>query len=197
MLAKGSTQMPTAWRLSAARAAFAFAAVPSFDSSALHSERNAGRLGSSAQSSRSVVCSARKSIGSRALSNRTGTSTPRSAASRASPRTQRESTESGVHTTTSARAWSSSREISVSNSSPGVISGSHQTDQPSASSARTSGATRALFCREYDTKMSANAASPISQAAHYGVTAACESREAGLPRRTGLRLRRCRTGEGS
>jgi hypothetical protein len=70
-----------------------------------------------------------------ALSKRTGTSTPRSAASRASPRTQRESTDFGDQTTTRARACSSSREISESNSSPGEISGSHQTDQPSASSA--------------------------------------------------------------
>ena len=75
-------------------------------------------------------------------------SASRSAASRASPRTQRESTDCAVQTTTSERAASSSREINPSNSSPGAISGSHQTDQPSASSAATNGATRALSCLE-------------------------------------------------
>ena len=149
MLANGSTQMLTSdLRPPAAAGGAAFFGVPSFASSALRRPLKARPAGRSPQPSRSVVCTARKSIGSRALSKRTGTSTPRSAASRASPRTQRESTDCGVQTTTSVRADSSSREISESNSSPGVISGSHQTDQPSASSAATSGATRSLSCLE-------------------------------------------------
>jgi hypothetical protein len=70
-------------------------------------------------SRRGRSCATRgKSIGSFGAWKRIGTSTPRSAASRASPRTQRESTEFGVQATTSERARSSSREISESNSSP-------------------------------------------------------------------------------
>ena len=99
------------------------------------------------QSSRSVVWIARTSIGRRACSKRTGTSIPRSAASRASPRTQRDATEIGVHTTSTALAASISASIWSSNSCPGVISGSHQTDQPLASIAATRGATRALSAR--------------------------------------------------
>ncbi|HET9835784.1 MAG TPA: hypothetical protein VFP88_05505, partial [Rhodanobacteraceae bacterium] len=68
---------------------------------------------------------ARTSIGRRAFSNRTGTRIPRSAASRASPRTQREATEVGVQITTTALAASISASIWSSNSWPGVISGSH------------------------------------------------------------------------
>ena len=63
----------------------------------------AGSAGFSPQPSRSVVWMARTSIGRSAPSKRTGTSTPRSAASRASPRTQRDSTEVGVQTTTHGR----------------------------------------------------------------------------------------------
>jgi hypothetical protein len=74
----------------------------------------------------------------------------------------------------------------------GVASG-----QRSASSARAGGATRALSCREYEKKMSANAASPIAQAAHYGVTATRESPDADEARRTGLRRRRLRMDEAS
>jgi len=44
-------------------------------------------------------------------------------------------------------AASISASISSSNSRPGVISGSHHTDQPFASIAATSGATRALSAR--------------------------------------------------
>jgi hypothetical protein len=94
-----------------------------------------------------VVWIARTSIGSRACSNRTGTRIPRSAASRASPRTQRDATETGLQTTSTALAASISASIWSSNSWPGVISGSHQTDQPFASIAATSGATRALSLR--------------------------------------------------
>jgi hypothetical protein len=162
MLANGSTQIATSGFFStvAAGAAGLRGGAPSFASSALRSPWNAALCRSSPQPSRSVVWTARKSIGIFAASNRTGTSTPRSAASRASPRTQRESTDAGVQTTISARDASSSREISASNSSPGVISGSHHTDQPSVSRAATSGATRALSDREYETNMSANGCSP-------------------------------------
>ena len=45
------------------------------------------------------------------------------------------------------RASLSSAAIWMSNSWPGEISGSHQTDQPCASIAATSGATRALSAR--------------------------------------------------
>ncbi|HET7222526.1 MAG TPA: hypothetical protein VFI81_04970 [Rhodanobacteraceae bacterium] len=72
---------------------------------------------------------------------------PRSAASRASPRTQRDATEVGVQITSTAFAASISASIWSSNSWPGVISGSHHTDQPLASIAATSGATRALSAR--------------------------------------------------
>ena len=152
MLASGSTAIAVT---------FFFLAAPSFPSSALHSERNDGLWRFSAQSSRSVQWTARKSSGSRAPSKRTGTSEPRSAASRASPRTQRESTDCGVQTTMMARASESSLVIRLSNSSPGAISGSHQMDQPSASRAATNGWTRALSCREYETKMSAKETVPI------------------------------------
>ncbi|HVU80839.1 MAG TPA: hypothetical protein VHD89_02405, partial [Rhodanobacteraceae bacterium] len=86
---------------------------------------------------------ARTSIGNRAWSNRTGTSSPRSAASRASPRTQRDTTDVGVHTTSTDLAACNSTSISSSNSLPGLISGSHHTVQPFASIAATNGATRA------------------------------------------------------
>ncbi len=90
---------------------------------------------------------ARTSIGRRAWSNRTGTRMPRSAASRASPRTQRDATETGVQTTRTASADSISASIWSSNSWPGLMSGSHQTDQPFDSIAATIGATRALSLR--------------------------------------------------
>ena len=54
-----------------------------------------------------------------------------------------------------------------------------------------------MFCRECETKMSATAASPIAQAAHYGVTATRESPDADEARRTGLRRRRLRMDEAS
>jgi hypothetical protein len=72
---------------------------------------------------------------------------PRSAASRASPRTQRDATETGVQTTSTALAALDLRLDLVVELLPGVISGSHQTDQPFASIAATSGATRALSMR--------------------------------------------------
>ncbi len=146
MLASGSTAIAVT---------FFFLALPSLDSSALQSARNCWPWRSSAQPSRSIVWTARKSSGRRAPSRRTGTSAPRSAASRASPRTQRESTDCGVQTTMMARASESSLVMRLSNSSPGAISGSHQMDHPSDSSAATNGWTRALSCREYETKMSA------------------------------------------
>ena len=94
-----------------------------------------------------MVWMARTSIGSRAPSKRTGTRMLRSAASRASPRTQREPTEFGVQTTTTAAAACSSSSIWLSNSCPGVMSGSHHAVHPRASIAATSGATRALSIR--------------------------------------------------
>ncbi len=71
------------------------------------------------------------------------------------PRTQREPTEVAVQTTTTAAAASSSASIWSSNCCPASISGSHQTVQPFASIAATSGATRALSLRAYETKTSA------------------------------------------
>jgi len=75
------------------------------------------------------------------------TRTPRSAASRASPRTQRDVTEVGVQTTSTASAAVISASIWSSNSWPGVMSGSHQTVHPFDSIAATTGATRALSLR--------------------------------------------------
>ena len=158
MLAKGSTQIasrpgaPGAKR----RAPVADDGCPAIIAAIARSSAwNGGLAGSSPQPSRSVVWMARTSIGSRASSKRTGTSLPRSAASRASPRTQREPTEFGVQTTSTTLAALSSASMRSSNSCPGAISGSHQTDQPCASIAATSGATRALSLRAYETKTSA------------------------------------------
>ena len=154
ILAKGSTQIVNRGVASSANdfvsAAGVAACVGARAIIAPRACRNsfAGGLdGFSAQSSRSVVWMARTSMGSRALSNRTGTSFPRSAASRASPRTQRDATEVGVQTTMTALAASISASIMSSNSCPGVISGSHQTVHPCATIAPTSGATRALSLR--------------------------------------------------
>ena len=66
---------------------------------------------------------------------------------RASPRTQRDPTDFGVQTTTTATARFSSVSICRSNSCPGEIPRSHHTDQPCASIAATSGATRGRSLR--------------------------------------------------
>lgn len=71
--------------------------------------------GSLFQPSRSVVCIARTSIGRTAPLNLAGTSLARSAASRASPRTHRDVTEVGVHTTSTTLAAFSSASIWSSN----------------------------------------------------------------------------------
>ena len=153
MLANGSTQMVKRGAGFSADAASAAALAARVGARAIIAARAcrhscAGALaGSSPQPSRSVVWMARTSIGRRAPSKRTGTRMPRSAASRASPRTQRDTTEVGVHTTSTALAASISMSMRSSNSWPGEISGSHQTDQPRASMAATKGATRALSAR--------------------------------------------------
>src|ERR1700724_4866126 len=102
MLAKGRTQIPTRGAADAADCAAVLFAADSFSfaSSAAHSDLNGALSRFSPQASRSVVWMERTSIGKRALSKRTGTSTPRSAASRASPFTQRESTDEVLQTTT-------------------------------------------------------------------------------------------------
>jgi len=165
MLTNGSTQIPIR-----AEAAGALEPVPAAPGppcraiivlSARSSDWNCGPLAFSPQPSMSVVWIARTSIGSRAPSKRAGTSVARSAASRASPRTQRDATEDGVQTTSTALAAFSSSSIWSSNCWPASISGSHQTDQPCASMAATSGATRALSLRAYETKMSAIPLAPV------------------------------------
>ena len=161
MLAKGSTQMATCVATCVATRAGALADAAGAASgsgggatSRLIVARRArstswasGLSGSSPQSSKSVVCSARTSIGRTTRSKRTGTKMPRSAPSRASPRTQRDATDTGVQTTRTAAAAFSSAAIWRSNSWPALISGSHHTDQPCASMTATSGATRALSLR--------------------------------------------------
>ncbi len=160
MLTKGRTQIATRGAADAVAALLASvfpggAEVPRaarcwaiIEPSARSNSWNGTLAGSSAQSSSSVVWIARTSIGSFAPSNRTGTRMPRSAASRASPRTQREATEVWVQTTIAAQAASSSLSIWLSNSCPVLIAESHQTVQPCASIAATRAATRALSVRE-------------------------------------------------
>src|SRR5690242_18977146 len=157
MLANGSTQIEK--RLDSLEEGDAAAEVPPafadcaaveraiIAANALRHSSAEGLAGSAFQSSRSVGWIARTSIGNRAWSKRTGTSRPRPASSRASPRTQRDATEVGVHTTSTDLAACNSSSISSLYSRPGLISGSHHTDQPLASIAATSGTTRALSAR--------------------------------------------------
>ena len=155
MLENGSTQMPTAAGFAAGASAAADSTAAPADEAGREviavSERsrswNGGLAGSSPQPSRSVAWIARTSIGMRAPSKRTGTRTPRSAASRASPRTQRDPVDAGVQTTSTALAALSSASMRSSNSWPATMAWSHQTDQPFASRARTIGVTRARSLR--------------------------------------------------
>ena len=65
----------------------------------------------------------------------------------ASPRTQRDATEVGVQTTSTAFARSSAAAITSSNCSPWDTSASHQIFQPLACSAATNRSTRTLSAR--------------------------------------------------
>ena len=88
------------------------------------------------------ACVRRNAKGVRTSSSNTGTNLPWSRASVASLRTQSETTEEGVHNTTTQRALSSACSISVSQVLPLSMRRSHQMDQPSCSRRATNGRTR-------------------------------------------------------